>query len=109
VSVRADPSLRDTRFAQEVEGAGYFTIAEALANASKHAAATSVEVSLARADGSLELSVRDDGQGFDPETAIGEGLANLAERLSALGGRLDVRSAPGAGTTVSASLEVTGA
>ena len=106
VAVRADPSLRGERFAEEVEGAGYFTIAEALANVSKHAAATHAEVSLAREDDALSIAVRDDGDGFDLATAVGEGLANLAERLSALGGRLDVVSAPGQGTTVRAQLRV---
>ncbi len=104
VAVRADPALRGVRFAEEIEGAGYFTIAEALANAGKHAAATRVDVSLARSNGSLQIAVHDDGAGFDPVTAVGDGLANLAERLSALGGRLDVDSHPGRGTTVTARL-----
>lgn len=104
VSVRADPSLRGLRFAEEVEGAGYFTVAEALANAGKHAAASQIDVSLARSNGSLAITVHDDGTGFDPEAAAGEGLANLAERLSALGGRLDVDSGTGLGTTVNARL-----
>lgn len=106
VSVRADPALRGLRFAEEVEGAGYFTVAEALANVSKHAAATEAQVNLSQANGSLRIEVRDDGIGFDPATAPGGGLANLAERLSALGGRLDVTSRPGGGTTVTASLRV---
>ena len=106
VSVRADPSLRGLRFAEEVEGAGYFTVAEALANVSKHAAATHAEVSLAHTEDALRIAVHDDGGGFDLATAVGEGLANLAERLAALGGRLDVTSAPGRGTTVTAELRV---
>lgn len=108
VSVRADPSLRGLRFAEAAEGAGYFTVAEALANVSKHAGASSAEVSLARANGTLRITVVDDGSGFDPVTVQGEGLANLAERLAALGGGLEVASTPGAGTTVSAELEVVG-
>jgi signal transduction histidine kinase len=106
VSVRADPSLRGMRFAEEIEGAGYFTIAEALANAGKHAQARQVEVSLARSNGSLRIAVHDDGTGFDPTEVMGEGLANLAERLAALGGRLDVTSEPGSGTTVTAQVGV---
>lgn len=108
VSVRADPSLRGLRFAEAAEGAGYFTVAEALANVSKHADASSAEVSLARANGTLRITVVDDGSGSDPVTVQGEGLANLAERLAALGGGLEVASTPGAGTTVSAELEVAG-
>jgi signal transduction histidine kinase len=106
VAVRADPSLRGLRFAQEVEGAGYFTVAEALANASKHAAASTIDVTLAHHDGGLDITVRDDGAGFDPATAVGEGLVNLAERLAALGGRLSVEARPGAGTTLSAHLRL---
>jgi signal transduction histidine kinase len=109
VSVRADPTLRGLRFAAEIEGAGYFTIAEALANVSKHATASHAEVSLARSNGTLRIEVRDDGSGFDPLTVVGSGLANLAERLSALGGHLDVASRAGEGTTVTASLRVSNA
>lgn len=109
VAVRADPSLRGERFAEEVEGASYFTVAEALANVSKHAVATRAEVRLARSDDALRIAVHDDGEGFDLATAVGEGLANLAERLAALGGRLDVVSTPGQGTTVTAQLRVPGA
>lgn len=107
VDVRADASLRTERFTEAIEGAGYFTVAESLANASKHAAANHVEVTLARANGSIRIGVRDDGIGFDPTTASGEGLRNLAERLAALGGRLAVESAPGVGTAVTATLTVT--
>jgi signal transduction histidine kinase len=106
VAVRADPSLRGVRFAQEIEGAGYFTVAEALANASKHAAATAIDVTLAHHDGGLDITVRDDGTGFDPATAVGEGLVNLAERVAALGGRLQVDARPGAGTTLTAHLRL---
>lgn len=106
VAVLADPSLREARFAEAIEGAGYFTIAESLTNIHKHAAASEAEVRLARANGSLRLEVRDDGIGFDPATATGDGLRNLAERVSALGGRLDVVSASGNGTTIAATLAV---
>ena len=104
VSVRADPDLRDRRFPEAIEGAGYFTVAEALANAGKHAAAQRIDVSLARSEQALHITIRDDGTGFDPAAAVGEGLANLSERLAALGGRLEVTSRPGDGTTVAARL-----
>jgi signal transduction histidine kinase len=106
VSVRADPCLRGQRFPEEIEGAGYFAIAEALANVGKHAAASHAEVTMARSNGSLHIEVRDDGAGFDPVDAVGEGLPNLADRLAALGGRLDVVSREGEGTTVRAMLGV---
>jgi signal transduction histidine kinase len=106
VAVRADPTLRGLRFAQEIEGAGYFTVAEALANASKHAAATVVDVTLDHRDGHLDITVHDDGAGFDPADAVGDGLVNLAERLAALGGRLQIDSRPGSGTTLTAHLRL---
>ena len=104
VAVRAQPSLRGRRFAEEVEGAGYFTVAEALANVGKHAHATRAEVHLGDADGALHIAVHDDGDGFDLATAAGEGLRNLAERIAALGGQLHVDSKPGDGTRVTAVL-----
>jgi signal transduction histidine kinase len=105
VVVRADPSLRGLRFAEEVEGAGYFTVAEALTNVLKHAGAAHAEVRLQRANGSLHIEVRDDGIGIDSGAPAGSGLQGLSERLAALGGRLDVDGANG-GTTVHATLVI---
>ncbi len=106
VTVRADPTLRGARFAEEIEGAGYFTVAEALANVGKHAHASRIDVRLVHTAGALEITVRDDGAGFDVATTVGEGLTNLAERLAALGGRLNVDAARGTGTTLTARLRV---
>jgi nitrate/nitrite-specific signal transduction histidine kinase len=83
---------------------GLYRIAqEALNNALRHAAATSVAVHL-QADGEgLELDVEDDGVGFDVAAAAdrgGLGLASMRERAQALGSRLDILSQPGEGTTV---------
>ena len=108
VSVRAAPELRGRRFAEAIEGAGYFTVAEALANAGKHAAAAQIDVSLMNGHDTLHITVHDDGTGFDPASAVGEGLANLRERLAALGGGLEIISRPGEGTTVSARLRAAG-
>jgi len=88
---------------------GLYRIAEeALNNALKHAAATSVRVWL-RAEGNrVELEVTDNGQGFDPDAVSdkgGMGLTNMRERVERLGGSLRVRSAVGEGTTVKASLQ----
>ncbi|HZD23031.1 MAG TPA: histidine kinase, partial [Acidimicrobiia bacterium] len=107
VLVRADMSLRSLRLAEEIEGAGYYTVAESLANSLKHAEASQVEVTLSRSNGSLHISIRDDGKGFDVAASKGHGLANLSERLAALGGRLDVTSSPGLGATVSATFTLT--
>jgi signal transduction histidine kinase len=89
------------RFGQDVEAAVYFSCLEAMQNAAKYADATTADVTLARSNGRLSFEVSDDGRGFDPATAgRGSGLQGMADRLGALGGVMKVRSAPGAGTTV---------
>jgi signal transduction histidine kinase len=91
------------RFPEPVEIAAYYVASEALANAMKHAQAERVEISLAARGGSLLLSVRDDGVGgADP--ARGSGLAGLADRVEALGGSINVRSATGTGTHITVNL-----
>ena len=60
-------------------------------------------------DGLLRFEVADDGVGFDPEAmGYGTGLQGMADRLSALAGGLDVRSAPGAGATIIGSVPISG-
>jgi signal transduction histidine kinase len=82
---------------------------EALSNVDRHARASTVEVRLWAADWRLELRVIDDGQGFEagPGGAADRGtmgLAGMAERAALVGGWLQVRSQPGAGTTVAAAV-----
>ncbi len=101
-----DPALRSGRLSEELEGAVYFTVAEALANSLKHARATALEVELARLNGSLLAMVRDDGAGFVTPPPEGGGLDRLAERARALDGELSVTSAPDAGTRVMARFSV---
>jgi signal transduction histidine kinase len=89
------------RYAQDVEAAVYFCTLEALNNVAKYSGATSAEVRLAQRNGELTFEIIDDGGGFDPsETGYGTGLQGMADRLDAVGGRLEVRSAPGTGTTI---------
>ncbi len=105
VHLRADPELRELRLPEEIEGAAYFTVAEALTNSLKHAGASGVEVTLTRDNGSLTIEVADDGVGFDPSTRTpGRGLEGLADRLGALGGTFTVDSDAGCGTVIHASL-----
>jgi signal transduction histidine kinase len=95
------------RYDQEREAAIYFCALEALQNVAKYASATSVSIRLAERDGRLTFEVTDDGSGFDPkETGYGTGLQGMADRLAALEGALEVRSSPGAGTTVVGSVPV---
>ena len=89
------------RYAQEFEAAVYFCVLEALQNTSKYSGSPDAIVRLVEEDHDLVFSVVDHGRGFDPETTPpGSGLQNMADRLAALGGTLDIRSRPGGGTTV---------
>ncbi|HEX6845081.1 MAG TPA: ATP-binding protein, partial [Actinomycetota bacterium] len=89
------------RYPPEVEATVYFSCLEALSNIAKYAAATSARVALAQTDGHLTFSVKDDGIGFDPAaTRSGTGLQGIADRLSAVGGTIDISSSPGVGTEV---------
>jgi signal transduction histidine kinase len=91
----------DRRLAPVVEGAAYFVVCEALANAAKHAPGAPVEVTLTLHDDVLRLRIRDEGPGgADPS---GSGLSGLRHRVEALDGALTVGSAPG-GTTIVAEL-----
>jgi signal transduction histidine kinase len=89
------------RYPQEVEAAVYFCALEALQNIAKYAGATRALVRLSARDGSLTFEVVDDGGGFDVATAKrGSGLTNMSDRLSALGGALNIESSPGSGTVI---------
>jgi signal transduction histidine kinase len=82
-----------------VEVAAYYVVSEMLTNTAKHAQASAVHVDVARADGVLHISVRDDGVG-GADSARGSGLVGLRDRVEALGGTIAFRSAKGAGTAV---------
>jgi signal transduction histidine kinase len=93
------------RLPEPIEIAAYYLVAEALTNAAKHANASTVhvEVGIGDAGDVLCVRVRDDGRG-GARASAGTGLIGLGDRVEALGGRLWVRSAVGAGTTVQAEL-----
>jgi signal transduction histidine kinase len=89
------------RYGPDVESAVYFCCLEALNNAAKYAEASAVEIRLAQTNGELRFEITDDGRGFDTASqAGGTGLHGMADRLDAIGGTFEVRSAPGDGTTV---------
>jgi signal transduction histidine kinase len=91
------------RVAEPVELAAYFVVSEALTNVVKYSRARGATVTVGRENGSVVVEVVDDGiGGADPER--GTGLRGLADRISALGGRLQVDSPDGAGTTVTARI-----
>jgi signal transduction histidine kinase len=95
------------RFPAEAEATAYFCVLEALQNASKYANATGAVISLREENGGLVFSVSDDGQGFDLLAAPrGAGLQNMADRLEALGGSIQIVSSPGSGTTITGRIPV---
>jgi signal transduction histidine kinase len=92
-----------TRLPASAEVAAYYVVSEALANAAKHAEASTVQIGAHLSDGWLRLSVRDDGVGGATRES-GSGLVGLTDRVEALGGTLSITSPPGQGTTLIAEL-----
>ena len=91
------------RLEEPIEVAVYYVVSEALTNATKHAHASLVRVTVEKRDDGLHLSVRDDGAGgADP--ARGSGRIGLRDRAEALAGSLEVSSPPGEGTLISVKL-----
>ena len=89
----------------EHEAAVYFCSSEALQNVAKYAQATSAAVSVGVSGDEVDLTVTDNGRGFDPAAADrAGGLMALSDRLAGIGGQLVVSSAPGRGTTLRASI-----
>jgi signal transduction histidine kinase len=93
---------------EEIRGVLFAAIRELLVNVIKHAKASSVSIEIARPDRRLHVVVRDDGAGFDSQLrqwrSAGFGLFNIRERISGLGGSIDIQSTPGAGCTVALSV-----
>ncbi len=89
------------RYPPDVESAVYFCCLEAMQNAAKHAAGASLITIALSDDGALRFEVGDDGAGFDRRTTSpGAGLANMRDRLAAVGGELEMISEAGKGTRV---------
>jgi signal transduction histidine kinase len=96
-----------TRLPEQVEVAAYYVVSEALTNAAKHAEASVVHVDVRARDGSLHVSVRDDGVG-GADAGRGSGLVGLNDRVEALGGTISVSSPVGLGTVLLVELPLKG-
>jgi signal transduction histidine kinase len=93
------------RFRPQVEVAGYRIIQEALTNVARHAAVRQASVTVEASDGTLQVLIEDEGAGFDVSAVrAGAGLGGMRERVTILAGELEIVSAPGSGTRVSAQL-----
>jgi signal transduction histidine kinase/ligand-binding sensor domain-containing protein len=97
----APPTMAARKLSLEFRRNVFFIFKEILHNTAKHSQATKVEIRIRELHGTFELCVRDNGRGFD-EAAVrhGHGLNSLRRRAKELGGKLDIESQPGQGTTV---------
>ncbi len=97
----------DGRLAPELEAAVYFSCLEGMQNVAKYAEASRAWVRVRREGDDVVFEVNDDGRGFEPSSnGYGTGLQGIADRLGALDGRLEVRSAPGEGTQLVGRIRV---
>jgi signal transduction histidine kinase len=97
-----------SRLSGEIESTAYRLVQEAINNVVKHAQAERIQVEVIETGGSVHLTVRDDGNGFDrSSTDGGFGLIGMQERVELVGGRLSIESARGRGTVVRAELPAT--
>jgi signal transduction histidine kinase len=93
------------RYPTELEAAVYFCCLEAMQNAAKHAPESSVSIVLRESDGAVQFTVNDDGPGFDEaRVTAGHGYVNMSDRLGAIGGSVEWRSAPGEGAHISGTI-----
>lgn len=97
------------RLPDDVQVVLYRIAQEALQNVGKHARAKHIQVTLQLREDAAVLIVRDDGRGFDPMAVPGDhfGLAIMHERMAAVGGTVMLESAPGQGTTLTATWAAT--
>jgi two-component system, NarL family, sensor histidine kinase UhpB len=102
IEARLDSHGDVSALGEDVQSAVYRVAQEVLANVGRHSLATCVEVELQAGEEGAELRISDDGAGFDTAAprSRGLGLGGMVERARLVGGELDVRSAPGSGTSV---------
>jgi signal transduction histidine kinase len=98
------------RLPRATETTAYRIVQESYQNIAKHSTASHVNLSLKFTDTLLELDIEDDGVGFDVDSALAQpqsfGLKGMRERVALLGGRLEIRSSPGQGATISMRLPI---
>ena len=101
LDLAAEAGRHDARLLGEIEDAVYRLVQEGLHNAAQHSEAARVTVELAEAGGVLRVRIEGDGSGFDPGAPTeGFGLLGMRERAELVGGKLDLLSMPGDGTTI---------
>ncbi|GAA3108563.1 hypothetical protein GCM10010464_84310 [Pseudonocardia yunnanensis] len=106
VTFDSDGVPADLPVPPDVAAAVFFCCLESVNNARKHAGGAAIGVRLAPGDGRLRFTVYDEGPGWDPAARTGSpgrGMRNLMARIGSVGGRIEIRSQPGAGTVVEGS------
>jgi len=105
--------FRENEVADNLKTVIFRVLQEALNNIAKHSKANEVRLVLRRADGVIQLGIRDNGQGFDPaevnyhrDTSRGLGLESMRERVELSGGSFSIETSKGAGTLIRASWPV---
>ncbi len=106
--LNVEPGI-DGALSREQTGHLFHICREALTNVVKHAMASRVTLTVERKNGTLLLTVSDDGIGFDPgHRGAGQGLRNIEERAWRLGGSLSIEATPGQGTRITVEIPVKG-
>jgi signal transduction histidine kinase len=106
MNIDLEPGTDDAegRFVTEIEDTVFRLVQEALTNVARHSEADRARVDVGELEGTLRVRISDEGRGFDlDERGGGFGLVGMHERVSLAGGRLELRSAPGEGTTIEAT------
>jgi signal transduction histidine kinase len=110
-----EETLGGERLPTDVEITLFRVTQEALNNVQKHAQTTEVRIALTQQGRKVRLEIRDEGRGFEPSVVFAEqgpvervGLSSMRERVALLGGELEIRSKPGAGTSVVAEVTFEG-
>jgi signal transduction histidine kinase len=107
IALTADVDAMDGVFAKDAEVNVYRVVQESLNNVLKHSGATRASLTVRRSGSHVQIAIEDNGRGFTPATdgsgsgrPAGFGLIGIAERVSLLGGRSEIHSAPGQGTRI---------
>ena len=102
-----DPALREMTFSSLVGINLYRTIQESIHNALKYSDAQKIRVDVKKLDHSIQISIQDNGKGFDMETVtFGNGLYNMEKRISDIGGTCNIHSILGKGTDINILLKI---
>jgi signal transduction histidine kinase len=107
LSFRSSVADEDLKVNADVRRQLYLIFKEGINNIARHSGASRVEVELDGTKEGLKLRLSDDGKGFDPAARQdGHGLVNMRRRAAAMGGKVDLESAPGRGTSLTVTVRV---